>query len=379
MVNLAMQEILAILQIRHVKGAALTPRHQGKVERSHQNMMRSHLLLMNKMTNAFPQEWASLIPALEYIYATAPQGRHGFSAEDMSTGYALLSACDHLLAPFQVPEGMAEQDTAASCFHNFKELYSIFTKCIQEEAVATQMRVNETRRPRRLDPGDIVFWQVPHGARLNKHLFPEPSARPYKVKAQPTTTSVILEHVDSGLPVNEGRTIPLDQIIAGLVRAQLAFDTERSEVRALSAMINELSGGPSADTAAAAENSRTEARRSGQLLRGGRAITKKASLRTGWEMLGPGSMIAYKKVSAGPAIKEVEIGRVSINDDEHKRVIVQPYKAIWSGVDCRHVPLYQTRNGLSEDPQSGNIRLAAGFPRTHSQESRRMGPSRMQI
>ena len=36
MVNLIMKGILAVMNIRQVTGASLTPRHQGKVERSHQ-------------------------------------------------------------------------------------------------------------------------------------------------------------------------------------------------------------------------------------------------------------------------------------------------------------------------------------------------------
>ena len=61
------QEFLALLSIKHVKGAAFTPRHQGPGERAHQTIMNNHLLLMNEICRAFPQEWASLVPALEYL------------------------------------------------------------------------------------------------------------------------------------------------------------------------------------------------------------------------------------------------------------------------------------------------------------------------
>ena len=61
------QEFLALLGIKHVKGAAFTPRHQGPGERAHQTIMNNHLLLMNEICRAFTQEWASLVPALEYL------------------------------------------------------------------------------------------------------------------------------------------------------------------------------------------------------------------------------------------------------------------------------------------------------------------------
>ncbi len=38
------EEFLALLAIKHVKGAAFTPRHQGTGERAHQTIMNNHLL-----------------------------------------------------------------------------------------------------------------------------------------------------------------------------------------------------------------------------------------------------------------------------------------------------------------------------------------------
>ncbi len=66
------EEILSLLSIKHVKGAAFTHRHQGPGERAHQTIMNNHLILMNEICLAFPQEWASLVPALEYFAETAP-------------------------------------------------------------------------------------------------------------------------------------------------------------------------------------------------------------------------------------------------------------------------------------------------------------------
>ncbi len=94
MVNKTTEEFLAICGVRHVTGASLTPRHQGMGERGHQTMMKNHLILMNKVCEAFPQEWPSLIPALEYLYATAPQGAHGLSAHDMECGHAMAGSVD---------------------------------------------------------------------------------------------------------------------------------------------------------------------------------------------------------------------------------------------------------------------------------------------
>ena len=61
------EEFLAICGSRHVKGASYVPRHQGLGERGHQIVMTNHLILMNAVCSAFPQEWARLCPAIEYL------------------------------------------------------------------------------------------------------------------------------------------------------------------------------------------------------------------------------------------------------------------------------------------------------------------------
>ena len=48
------EEFLAICNVEHVMGAALTPRHQGLGERGHQVMMAQHTVLMHAVCHAFP-------------------------------------------------------------------------------------------------------------------------------------------------------------------------------------------------------------------------------------------------------------------------------------------------------------------------------------
>ena len=120
-----------------------------------------------------------------------------------------------------------------------------------------------------LNPGDVVFWQLPHAARLNKHFFPEPSAGPYEVKVQPTTTSAIPVHPTSRKLVNDGHPVPLDQLIAAPVRAQIAFDQEDNEVRSLSRMLSS-DAAPDGDTAAETERVSP----TGRKRKGGRVVQR---------------------------------------------------------------------------------------------------------
>ena len=95
-------------------------------------MMNDLLALLNHVVSAHPQEWPTLLPALEYLFHTAPQGAHGLSARDISCGYSILSNVDKRLLPFQVPRGLPESDLASKVFSNFKELMGIFLRARQE-------------------------------------------------------------------------------------------------------------------------------------------------------------------------------------------------------------------------------------------------------
>ena len=105
------QEFLALCGAKHIKGAAFTPRHQGLVEQGHQTVMTNHLLLLNEVCRAFPQEWAALVPALEYLCETAPREPHGLSAFDLTQGYALASDVDRRLVPFSIPANQCGSST----------------------------------------------------------------------------------------------------------------------------------------------------------------------------------------------------------------------------------------------------------------------------
>ena len=137
-----------------------------------------------------------------------------------------------------VPQGLPETDVAARLFTSFRELYGLFQRLGQEAAQRMQDKVNRNRHLRTFDPGEIVFRRMPGPARLPKRLFPDPSSGPYVVVRQPTDSSVVLARPD-GEPVDEGRRIPLAQIIAGPRRAGVQFDEPAGgDCRSLGTMLS---------------------------------------------------------------------------------------------------------------------------------------------
>ena len=330
----------------------MVPRHQALGERGHMVVMTNHLILMNQLVEAFPQEWPSLLPALEYLYETAPQGPHGLSAHDMSTGFALARSVDTKLTPFMVPKGLPETDVAARLFTTWRELYGAFQRITQEQSMRAQLRLNKTRVHRQFEPGELVYRKVPREARLPKHLFPDPSSGPYQVFDQPSNTSVILHDMKGNL-VDGGKWIPLDQIVTGPRRAGVVFQ-EETAVRPWSEMIRgrqtltgSTGGGPAeadaggGDGGAGGETGATGTADRGPLV---------AGRRKGWSSLAPGAHVAYQDVAHGPRSKELIVCKVIAHDKSHRQgqqVIVQPHQGVWRLVRLVHLPQYQTPDAYS--------------------------------
>ena len=144
--------------------------------------------------------------------------------------------------------GMAESDIAARLFTNWVELHGLFPRASRDAALRVQMRVNHNRHMRELQQRETLFRKLPHGARMQKHLFPAPSCGPYVVERQPTHTSVILRDPQTGDLVDRGAYIPLDQILIAPLRTPVEFSQE-PDVRSFSEMIEGRTGAGASGTA----------------------------------------------------------------------------------------------------------------------------------
>ena len=328
MVSKVNEDFLAIGNAKHVLGAALTPRHQGLGERDHQVMVSNLLMLMHTtICHAHPQEWPSLVPVVECLQATAPQGAHGFSAQDMPCAFSILTGSDAQLAPLRVPYGMPQEDVVKKMFANFREVYGAFARINREQSIAQQVSANRLRMERVFEEGETVFRRMPRGAKMPKHLFPPPSRGPYVADSQPDRFNLIWRDPETNQLVDKGARIPMDQIIAGPRRARLQFAAE-TDARPMSQLIEGSQYGPGVK------------KPSGKL----------AGRRVGWGPLARGAMVAYHVCFQGPKSKNLQIGRVLVNDRDRQTVMLQPYEGQWSGIRIAHRPYYQTNAGYSLEP-----------------------------
>ena len=89
MTNAVTEEFLTLCNAKQYLGAASTPRHQDLGERKHIAVMQQWLILIHQVCQAFPQEWDTSAPVVEYLMDTEI-GACGFSAHELQTGYSLL-------------------------------------------------------------------------------------------------------------------------------------------------------------------------------------------------------------------------------------------------------------------------------------------------
>ena len=130
-------------------------------ERNHQVLIANQLVLMHSVCGAHPQEWPALLPVVEFVQHTAPQGPHGFSAHDLSCAYSIVSDTDARLAPFRVPTGLPESDIVAKTIQNFKEICGAFTRVNRARSLADITAANRDRTLRWFEPGETVFRRMP--------------------------------------------------------------------------------------------------------------------------------------------------------------------------------------------------------------------------
>ncbi len=74
--------------VRQTFGTARRPVEQGILERCHQELQKVLGTLVVDVARSFPDEWAVLLPVVEFMLYTTP-GEHSFSPTALVDGLAL--------------------------------------------------------------------------------------------------------------------------------------------------------------------------------------------------------------------------------------------------------------------------------------------------
>ena len=87
--NAAMAELKALMNIGSRFGTPWRPVEQGAVERQHQEASRERGLLLLEVFKAFGTEWASMLPACEFLLYNTPRGDSGLTPRDLDRRWSL--------------------------------------------------------------------------------------------------------------------------------------------------------------------------------------------------------------------------------------------------------------------------------------------------
>ena len=148
---------------------------------------------------------------------------------------------------------------------------------------------------------------------------------PFVIVSQENLQSVVLKDANTGVLVDEGKNIPLDQILAAPRRNRLLFDCGDDD------------GDPGP-------------RSLGQMLRGEHApelapgrVVKKPGQRAGWGNLTKGSYVVYR---TGPT-RELRVGRVLKNERPENRVLLHAHRGRFQGFRVIHLPEYREAGAIT--------------------------------
>ena len=104
---------------------------------------------------------------------------------------------------------------AQQIFSRFKDLYGVFARATADEVLQRQEELSRKCNVRIFGAGEVVFRKLPAFTRPAKHLLGDRCSGPYIVVAQRSYQSAVLKDPASGELVDQGRNIPLDQLLSG--------------------------------------------------------------------------------------------------------------------------------------------------------------------
>jgi hypothetical protein len=119
MKNAALDELKAIMGIGSRFGTPWRPVEQGAVERMHQEASRERGLLLLEVFRCFGTEWASVLPALEFLLYTTPRADTGVCPRDLDRRWSLATPLERVLLLFQVPAQTSVSEVARAEFAGF--------------------------------------------------------------------------------------------------------------------------------------------------------------------------------------------------------------------------------------------------------------------
>ena len=159
---------------------------------------------------------------VQYLLTFTPYD-NGLCSRDFECGWSLLGNSERSLLPFSIPSNLPEEHWTVQLMHNYAGLKLFMDRFEASKAEKLDAAINASRHSKNIMEGDHVFRKKPAFARPHKGTFPEKSCGPYVVTRKLGEAHVILQDPETGLMVDKGVPVPMDQIIIFPYRKPCTF------------------------------------------------------------------------------------------------------------------------------------------------------------
>ena len=328
--NAVQEELRTVLGIRSHSGAPLTPRDHGLVERAILAVQQELMIILNAVIKGFPQEWGLCIPAVMYLLNGTPIQDTGITPRDLDKIWSGGTSVERDLNVFHTPTEDLSSDLLKETFRRYQELRSIVDRALTDVSTRRAEQEDRKRRPRDLQPGDIVYRKFPKAAKRlgDGFLLPAAERTPYIVYRLLSDFKVVLSDLSGNLLEN-GEGVPIEQLI---LRPDPSFDSGDLLPR------DELSfedGGP---------RSLGDALRDASVVDHPHVDSKPSrALAARLRQVGPGGYVAYD-VSAPQSARTARVGLILSNQQSAQELTVQRMRSAQHYVRVLWRPLYLDTN-----------------------------------
>ena len=157
--SLLMCEMMVLLSMHTRLGTEYRAVEQAPVEREHQELQRELGILAFDIFRSLPGEWASLLPAAEFVRYNTPCV-HGLAPRDLDRQWSLASPLERELLPLEPASREPASESA-----QFTRLRQLVLQSSGREKKRSAELANRFRRSREMREGDVVLCRDP---RLSK-------------------------------------------------------------------------------------------------------------------------------------------------------------------------------------------------------------------
>ena len=131
------------------------------MERIHQEAARERGLLLLEVFRCFGTEWASVLPALEFLLYTTPRADTGLCPRDLDRRWSLATPLEREMLLFSVPEKTAISEVARAEFAGFRALRRLLVERLGAQHRRAAELQNRHRSARAVRVGQRVLVRDP--------------------------------------------------------------------------------------------------------------------------------------------------------------------------------------------------------------------------